>query len=63
MVVKFIKKVIGRDKLYIGGCLMYLGGSLVDHKTTEINAIRVFWGPQRKLYIVLRTYDVTGEDL
>lgn len=42
---------------------MYLGGSLVDHKTTEINAIRVFWGPQRKLYIVLRTYDVTGEDL
>ena len=42
MVVKFIKKDIGNDKLYIGGYLMYLGGSLVDHTTTEINAISVF---------------------
>ena len=42
MVVEFIKKVTGEDKLYIGVHSMVLGGSLVDHTTTEINAICVF---------------------
>ena len=31
-------QVIGDDNLYIGGRLMYLGGSLADHGTTEFNA-------------------------
>ena len=31
-------QVIGDDNLYIGGHLMYLGGSLADHGTTEFNA-------------------------
>ena len=51
MVVKFIKKVTGEDKLYIGVHSMVLCGSLVDHTTTEINAICVFWGPHHTLYL------------
>ena len=35
MVVKFIRLVFGDDNLYIGANLMYVGGSLVDHETTE----------------------------
>jgi len=42
MVVKYYNPVTGDDNLYIGGNLMYVGGSLADHTTTEINAICVF---------------------
>jgi len=62
-VVKFIKKVIGRDKLYIGGYPMYLCGSLqttqpqklTQYASSEGHTI-LYISIDRKLYIVPQYY-------